>query len=146
MIKQIGCVIRCAAFFVERDKDGQAMDEATIGLVLLLLVVVGIVTITSLVARSESSKVSGRLLEAMQKVPLFRMLHRRQIDPIAYVRATDAAQIRHQIATCVSCTSTNLCDTTLNGVADSAGDISYCPNVAAIAQAKEMMGSSNSSR
>ncbi len=123
-----------------------AGSEATIGLVLLVAVVAAVVVVTVRVARSEDSKVSNRMLEALQGAPLFRMLERSGVDALAYAQAADAILIRRQIATCESCTSARLCDTALDSGAEALADLSFCPNEAAIAQAKRAVSSSHTSR
>jgi len=112
-------------------------NEATIGLILLLTFVVGIIAITTLLARSEGSKVSNRLFHALHEVRLFRALKRARVDPMAYVQTTDVARIREQIATCRSCAETQLCDTALEGEAAATSDFSFCPNRTTIESAKE---------
>lgn len=118
------------------------MSNATLGLVLVIVGVVGIIAVTARIALSESSKVSKRILEALQRVRLFKMLGRRRVDVQAYVQRTDAAQLRQQIATCEACPSASSCDAVLEGGAAAPKDFSFCPNDAAIAKAKSGSGAS----
>jgi Family of unknown function (DUF6455) len=112
------------------------MNNATLGLVLVIVGVVGIIAVAVRVALSEHhSKVSKRILETLQRTRLFRMLERRQVDVWTHVQQTKVAQIRQRIATCEACPSTSLCDSVLAG-AEVRKDFSFCPNDAAIAQAK----------
>ncbi len=119
-------------------------SQSTIGLVMLLALVAGIILVTTRVARAESSKVSRRLLESLQKAPLSRVLQARQIDLHDYVQSVDARLIRRQVAVCESCDSTALCEGALEAGAPAAQGFPFCANNEAIERATEAMRAAHS--
>ena len=120
-------------------------QSAIIGLVMLLALVAGIIAVTTRVARAESSKVSRRLLESLQKAPLSRVLQARQIDLHDYVQSVDARLIRRQVAVCESCDSTALCESALEAGAPAGEGFTFCANNEAIERARETMRAANTS-
>lgn len=110
------------------------MNYSTIGFLLAIVAVIGIVAMTAHIALSENSKVLNRIRDALRRVRLFKMLQKRQVDVQSYLQNTDVSEIRRQIATCESCPSSESCETTLQSNDTVINDFSFCPNNAAIEQ------------
>lgn len=110
------------------------MNYSTIGFLLAIVAVIGIVAMTAHIALSENSKVFNRIRDALRRVRLFKMLQKRQVDVQSYLQNTDVSEIRRQIATCESCPSSESCETTLQSNDTVINDFSFCPNNAAIEQ------------
>lgn len=110
------------------------MNYFTIGFLLAIVAVIGIVAMTAHIALSENSKVLNRIRDALRRVRLFKMLQKRQVDVQSYLQNTDVSKIRQQIATCESCPSSQSCETTLQSNDTAINDFSFCPNNAAIEQ------------
>ena len=110
------------------------MNYYTIGFLLVIAAVIGMVAITARIALSENSKVLNRIRDALQRVRMFKMLQKRQVDVQSYLQNTDVSEIRQQIATCESCPSTQTCDTALESNNAAIKDFSFCPNDPAIDQ------------
>lgn len=108
------------------------MSYFTIGFTLVVIAVIGLVAVTARITLSESSKVLHRIREALQRVRLFKMLQKRRVDVQSYLQNTDVSEIRQQIATCESCTSSQTCETVLESQETAIDDFSFCPNSAAI--------------
>jgi type II secretory pathway pseudopilin PulG len=108
------------------------MSDLTIGFVLVLVAVIGLVAATARITLSASSKVLHRIGEALTRVRLFKMLQKRQVDVQSYLQNTDVSEIRQQIATCESCSSSQTCETALGSDETAIDDFSFCPNSAAI--------------
>ena len=119
-------------------------SQSVIGLVMLLALVAGIILVTTRVARAESSKVSRRLLDSLQKAPLSRVLQARQIDLREYVHSVDARLIRRQVAVCESCDSTGLCESALEAGAPAVQGFPFCANNEAIERATQAMRAARS--
>jgi hypothetical protein len=110
------------------------MNYLTIAFLLVIVVTVGIVAMTARIALSENSKVLNRIRDALQRVRLFKMLQKRNVDVQSYLRDTDVSKIRQQIAVCDSCPSVQSCETALESKDTVVNDFSFCPNNPAIEQ------------
>jgi hypothetical protein len=110
------------------------MNYYTIGFLLVIAAVIGMVAITARIALSENSKVLNRIRDALRRVRMFKMLQKRQVDVQSYLQNTDVSEIRQQIATCESCPSIQTCDTALESNKTAINDFSFCPNNPAIEQ------------
>lgn len=108
------------------------MSYFTIGLLLVIVAVIGMVAMTVHITLSENSKVLNRIRDALRRVRLFKMLQKRQVDVQSYLQNTDVSQIRRQIAECESCSSVRTCETALESGETAINDFSFCPNNAAI--------------
>jgi len=110
------------------------MNYFMIGFLLVIVAVIGMVAITVRIALSENSKVLNRIRDALQRVRMFKMLQKRQVDVQSYLQNTDVSEIRQQIATCESCPSIQTCDTALESNNTTNNDFSFCPNNPVIEQ------------
>ena len=110
------------------------MNYVTIGFLLVIVAVIGMVAMTARITLSENSKVLNRIRDALRRVRLFKMLQKRQVDVQSYLQNTDVSEIRQQIATCESCSSSQTCETALGSDETAIDDLSFCPNSAAIEQ------------
>lgn len=110
------------------------MNYFTISFLLVIVAVIGILAMTARIMLSENSKVLNRIRDALRRVRLFKMLQKRQVDVQSYLQNTDVSEIRQQIATCESCSSSQTCETALESNETAINDFSFCPNNAAIEQ------------
>ncbi len=108
-------------------------DFLSIGFLLALIAaVIGLAAMTVRIAWSENSKVLDRMRDALQRMRLFKMLQKRRVDPQSYLRTTDAAEIRRQMAVCESCPSSQVCDAALESNETALDSFPFCPNDAPI--------------
>ncbi len=72
----------------------------------------------------------GRLLRRIAPSRMQRMLKHRNVDLVAYLRATPVVDMKAQARNCDCCTRTTLCDEVLSheGAAATDTDFSFCPN------------------
>jgi uncharacterized protein DUF6455 len=112
------------------------MSDFTIVFALVGVAIIGLIALTARITLSESSKVLHRIAGALQRVRLFKMLQKRQVDVQSYLQNADVSEIRQHIATCESCSSTQMCETALANQEPAADDFSFCPNSAAIERAR----------
>lgn len=108
------------------------MNYVAIGFLLVIVAVIAMVAMTARITLSENSKVLNRIRDALRRVRLFKMLQKRQVDVQSYLQNTDVSEIRKQIATCESCSSSQRCEVALRGDETAIDDFSFCPNSAAI--------------
>jgi type II secretory pathway pseudopilin PulG len=112
------------------------MSDLTIGFVLVLVAVIGLVAATARITLSASSKVLHRIGEALTRVRLFKMLQKRRVDVQSYLKTTGVSEIRQHIEACESCSSSQTCETALASDKTAIDDFSFCPNSAAIERAQ----------
>lgn len=110
------------------------MNYFMIGFLLVIVAVIGMVAMTARIALSENSKVLNRIRDALQRVRMFKMLQKRQVDVQSYLQNTDVSEIRQQIETCESCPIIKTCDTALESKETAVNDFSFCPNNPSIEQ------------
>jgi len=102
----------------------------TIAFFALAIVVAGVVMATLRIGSGATSQVRDRIVGALEKVRLYRMLDKRHVDIPRFVDETDPAVIRQEIRNCEACQAIDRCDTALDNPADD--DVSFCPNADAI--------------
>ncbi|GEM_PF-3591522 len=108
------------------------MGYSTIVGLLVIAVIIGLVVINTRIALAGNSKVLNRLYNSLQRVRLFKMLRRRGVDVGDYLRKTEVSDMRRQIARCETCQNIRACDSALEREDAAGGDISFCPNKAAL--------------